>query len=157
MNKPPKIPIIIGTSLGVGYWPWGPGTAGALLGVVIWIVMSQYLSSCALVLATLGCIIAFTVMGTWATWKLKPFWGDDPKKVVIDETVGVLIPLLVVSKDCYALIIASFVLFRFFDILKPLGIRAIDNCKGAFFVMADDIVAGIYSLIIVIILAQWVI
>lgn len=156
MSKLPKIPLIIGTSLGVGYWPWGPGTAGALLGVVIWFVMSQYLSFEALVCATFGCIILFTILGTWATWRLKPFWGDDPKRVVIDETVGVLIPLLAVQKDDYWLIAASFVLFRFFDILKPLGIRTIDNRKGAFFVMADDIVAGIYSLIIVIILAQWV-
>lgn len=47
-------------------------------------------------------------------------------------------------------------LFRFFDIVKPLGIRRIDRMKGAFYVMADDIVAGIYSLIIIV-LAQWAI
>ena len=52
--------------------------------------------------------------------------------------------------------IAAFVLFRLFDIFKPLGIRKIDNMKGAFYVMADDILAGIYSLIIII-AARWAI
>lgn len=88
-------------------------------------------------------------------------WGDDPKRVVMDEMVGVWIPLLACqpidgSARAWAFCIASFVLFRFFDIVKPLGIRRIDRMKGAFYVMADDIVAGIYSLIIIV-LAQWAI
>jgi len=156
MSKLPKIPLIIGTSLGVGYWRWGPGTAGALFGVVVWYVASLYLAADILQMATLACIVIFTALGTWATKRLMPFWGDDPKRVVIDEVVGVWVPLLVVPEGSWLLIAAAFLLFRFFDIFKPLGIRAIDRCKGAFFVMADDIVAGLYSMMIVLILGQWV-
>ena len=54
------------------------------------------------------------------------------------------------------LALASFVLFRLFDILKPLGIRTLDRRKGAFYVMADDILAGVYSLIIIV-AVQWII
>lgn len=155
MSNLPKIPVIIGTSLGVGFWPWGPGTAGALFGVAVWHAASQLVPSGALTWVTLCGILLFTLLGTWATKRLEPYWGIDPKKVVIDEVVGVWIPLLSVPEGNFWLIAASFLLFRFFDILKPLGIRAIDRCEGAFFVMADDIVAGIYSMIIVIVLAQW--
>lgn len=84
------------------------------------------------------------------------FWGSDPQKVVIDEMVGVWVPLLAVPASDIWLALASFVLFRLFDILKPLGIRTLDRRKGAFYVMADDILAGVYSLIIIV-AVQWII
>lgn len=161
MKRAPLLPIIIGSGFGSGFWPWGPGTAGALLATAIWSALSLYLSPVALFGTTLAFVIVFTALGTWATQRLMPFWGDDPKSVVMDEMVGVWIPLLACqpidgSARAWAFCIASFVLFRFFDIVKPLGIRRIDRMKGAFYVMADDIVAGIYSLIIIV-LTQWAI
>lgn len=156
MKKLPLLPTIIGTGFGSGFWPWGPGTAGALTGMLIWYALSFVHNSTFLFATTLSCIIIFTILGTWATKRLSPFWGSDPKKVVIDEIVGVWIPLLAVPASDIWLALASFVLFRFFDILKPLGIRRLDRHEGAFFVMADDIMAGIYSLIIIVVV-QWII
>ena len=109
-----------------------------------------------LVLLTLVLCIGFTAAGTWATARLMPFWGNDPKRVVADEMVGVWIPLLAVPATSWQLALWAFVLFRFFDIAKPLGIRALDRRVGAFWVMADDILAGLYSLVVVL-LTQWVI
>ena len=135
---------LIATACGAGYWPWGPGTAGALLGMAVWGVMFVVLQPLTL-LATMGVlIVVFTALGTWATAKLIPEWGDDPQRVVIDEVVGVWIALLGASGWLSA--VAALVLFRFFDIVKPLGIRALDRRKGAFWVMADDILAGVYAL-----------
>lgn len=161
MKRVPLLPIIIGTGFGSGFWPWGPGTAGALLATVVWSALSLYLSPAALFGTTLAFVIVFTALGTWATRRLMPFWGDDPKRVVVDEMVGVWIPLLACSPidgsaRAWGFCAASFVLFRLFDIFKPLGIRRIDRMRGAFYVMADDIVAGLYSLIIII-AAQWAI
>ena len=95
------------------------------------------------------------MLGVWATNKVIPFWGEDPRRVVIDEMVGVWIPLIAspVGNLWYAL--ASFVLFRFFDIAKPLGVRQMERFPGGIGVMADDILAGIYSLFIII-CAQWI-
>ena len=90
-------------------------------------------------------IVVFTILGTWATARLMPFWGDDPSRVVVDEMVGVWIPLLIVT--CWWQAVVALLLFRFFDIVKPWGIRALDRRRGAFWVMADDIVAGLYSLL----------
>lgn len=161
MKRPPLLPIIIGTGFGSGFWPWGPGTAGALLATVMWSVLSFFLSSSTLFFVTLALVIVLTALGTWATQRLMPFWGDDPSRVVADEMVGVWIPLLACPTlseggAAWDYCIAAFVLFRLFDIFKPLGIRKIDRMKGAFYVMADDILAGIYSLIIII-AARWAI
>lgn len=156
MKKLPLLPIIIGTGFGSGFWPWGPGTAGALTGMLIWYALSFMLNSTLLFAVTLSCIVVFTIAGTWAVRRLSPFWGSDPQKVVIDEMVGVWVPLLAVPASDIWLALASFVLFRLFDILKPLGIRTLDRRKGAFYVMADDILAGVYSLIIIV-AVQWII
>lgn len=156
MKKLPLLPTIIGTGFGSGFWPWGPGTAGALTGMLIWYALSFMLNSTLLFAVTLSCIVVFTIAGTWAVRRLSPFWGSDPQKVVIDEMVGVWVPLLAVPASDIWLALASFVLFRLFDILKPLGIRTLDRRKGAFYVMADDILAGVYSLIIIVAM-QWII
>jgi len=150
----PLLPTIIGTGFGSGFWPWGPGTAGALLATLMWFAASLFVSPYALPYITLGAVAVFTVLGTWATGRLMPFWGDDPSRVVVDEMVGVWLPLVVTPAGNVWLALLSFALFRFFDILKPLGIRAIDRQKGAFFVMADDLLAGVYSLVIVLIV-RW--
>ena len=136
MKRPPILAVVFGSGFGSGFWPWGPGTAGALLATVIWLGMAQVLNTIPLFLTTLVLILLFTWIGTWAADKLEPYWGEDPSRVVIDEMAGV------------------WVIFRFFDILKPLGIRALDRRHGGFWVMADDLLAGFYSLIIIV-LARW--
>jgi len=146
MKRPPILPVIIGTGFGAGFWPWGPGTAGAVLATAIWFAMSAVMGQTALIVATAVLIVVFTILGTWATARLEPFWGEDPSRIVADEMVGVWIPLLLASEWKTAL--AALLLFRFFDILKPLGIRKLDERPGAFWVMGDDIAAGIYSAIV---------
>lgn len=157
MKRPPVLPVIIGTGFGSGFWPWGPGTAGAIVATAAWFGLSHLLTGSQLVVAVAVLIVVFTALGTWATHKLMPYWGDDPSRVVVDEMVGVWMPLLL-ADDWWSALIAL-VLFRFFDIVKPLGIRALDRRHGAFWVMADDLLAGIYSAIvlyIIINIGTWV-
>jgi len=75
------------------------------------------------------------------------FENEDPNFVVIDEFVGMWISLLLF--DGVILILTSFFVFRFFDITKFLGINKIEKLNGSLGIMLDDIVAGIYTLIIV--------
>ncbi len=147
-NRPPLFPTIIGTGFGSGFFPWGPGTAGSVLATVIWLILARWavLDSEMLTIVTTTLIIAFTILGTWATAQLQPYWGEDPSRVVVDEMVGVWIPLsLLRPTDHIAWVLLSLVLFRFYDIVKPLGIKALDRKSGAFWVMADDILGGIYA------------
>lgn len=143
MKRPPLIPIIIATGFGTGFWPWGPGTAGAILATLVWLALWATFQFVVLEVVVLLLIVLFTALGIWATAKLTPFWGDDPSRVVVDEMVGVWIALLMAVE--WKTAIAALLLFRLFDIVKPLGIRSIDRRQGAFWVMADDIVAGIYA------------
>lgn len=146
MRRPPFIPLLIGTGFGAGFWPWGPGTAGAVLATVIWAVLAAFMPALPLAVLTVVLIVLFTWLGTWATRELMPFWGEDPKRVVVDEMVGVWIPLLIA--DSWWTALAALLLFRIFDILKPWGIRRLDERHGAFWVMADDLAAGVYSIIV---------
>ncbi len=93
-------------------------------------------------------IILFTIGGIWSSNKLEPFWGEDPSRVVVDEMVGVWIALLAAPEGNFWYPVAAFALFRLFDIFKPLGIRKMESLKGGVGVMMDDILAGIYSFIL---------
>ena len=147
MSRPPLLPVIIGTGFGAGYWPWGPGTAGAVLATAIWLCLHVCIGITVLQAVTVALIVVFTIIGTWGTRRLMPFWGDDPSRVVVDEMVGVWVALLAADGVWTAL--AALLLFRFFDIVKPLGIRALDLRHGAFWVMADDLLAGLYAAVVV--------
>ena len=108
--------------------------------------------------ATAALVIVFTFAGIWAANKLESCWGEDPSRVVVDEMVGVWIPLLAVPDNghWYWYVTAAFALFRFFDIVKPLGVRKMESLKGGVGVMMDDVLAGVYSFILLAV-ARWVI
>ncbi len=160
MRTPPLLPVIIGTGFGAGFWPWGPGTAGAVLATAVWLALHSVCTFFALETTTLVLILSFTILGTWATQRLMPFWGDDPSRVVVDEMVGVWVALVpaadwrdgqLTDADWW-MALAALLLFRFFDIVKPLGIRALDRRRGAFWVMADDLLAGLYAAVLVLLI-----
>jgi len=140
--------IIIATGFGSGFSPFAPGTAGAIVATAIWIILYFLVSSSALFFITLALIVLFTILGIWSSNVLEPYWGKDPSRIVVDEMVGVWIPLLAAYADHFYYALAAFVLFRLFDIFKPLGIKKMEDLKGGVGVMMDDIVAGIYSLVI---------
>ena len=141
MKKPSFFPVIIGTGFGSGFSPFAPGTAGALLAVLIWFGISFIVSEICLIWLTVALIFFFTVMGVW---------GEDPSRVVVDEMVGVWIALLAAPSGNVWYALGAFALFRLFDIFKPLGIRRMESFPGGIGVMMDDILAGIYSFVVLI-------
>lgn len=161
-ERPPLLPVIIGTGLGSGFWPWGPGTAGSVLATAIWAAMAYWgdIWGSDLQGITFFLVIFSTVIGTWATAQLQPYWGEDPSRVVIDEMAGVWIPLSLLMPitdggtphDEWWWALVALVLFRFFDMVKPLGIKKLDRKEGAFYVMADDLLGGVYAAITMIVI-----
>lgn len=149
MNKPSLFHVLIATGFGAGFSPFAPGTAGALVATAVWALLVYFLPFETAWLLTALLIVVFTLCGIWSANKLEPFWGEDPSRVVVDEMVGVWIALLAVPQEggfWYPL--AAFALFRLFDIIKPLGIRDMERLKGGVGVMMDDILAGVYSFIL---------
>ena len=156
MKRVPLIHIIIATGFGSGFSPFAPGTAGALLATLIWLALSCAVSPTLLLIITALWIGIFTIAGIRSANAVEPIWGEDPSRVVVDEMVGVWIPLLAAPAGNLWYALAAFALFRLFDIFKPLGIRKMEYLKGGVGVMMDDILAGIYSLILLIV-ARWLI
>ena len=168
-ERPPLLPVIFGTGFGSGFWPWGPGTAGSILATLIWLGLAAWggMDGEHLQTLTLALVILSTLVGTWATAQLQPYWGEDPSRVVIDEMAGVWIPLSLLvpydelgnAHDSWWWALVALVLFRFFDMVKPLGIKRLDRMKGAFYVMADDLLGGVYAaitMLIIKIIVAWV-
>lgn len=134
------------TVLMTGLSPWAPGTMGALFATVLWLAAAQCVPYLWLQLATLALLVAVTFVSIPSIRRIEADWGEDPRAVVVDEAVGVWIALLAVPASLHwGWAVAAFLLFRFFDILKPLGIRALEAVRGGWGVMLDDILSGVYA------------
>jgi phosphatidylglycerophosphatase A len=143
-----KIYKTLATFFGAGYAPVAPGTAGALVAAIfvyIWQSLDPGLAVYGWPLVGITIITFF--VGVYCTDQLESEWGKDPSKVVIDEAIGIWISIFFIPVSIYYLFV-GFVLFRIFDIWKPLGIRKLENIKGGWGVMLDDVLAGVYANIV---------
>ncbi|MCD6113325.1 MAG: phosphatidylglycerophosphatase A [Bacteroidales bacterium] len=144
-----KLHKLIATGLGTGYSPVAPGTAGAALGIVVFYFFNLGFTTLkinGLLILVLNLVVILTVMllGIFSIKKVHQIWTHDVQLIVIDEVVGVWIAVFALPFQ-WQYYLAAFVLFRFFDILKPLYIRKLDNLKTDWSVMLDDVVAGVYA------------
>ena len=136
------LPRIISSGFGIGYFGKGGGTLAAIACCLVWyFTIGNNL--------LIACVVTFllTAIGIWSANKVEADWGVDSSRVVIDEIAGMSISLLFLPITPY-IIIAGLILFRFFDIVKPLYIRRTEKFPGGWGVMADDILAGIYTNVI---------
>lgn len=148
---------LIATSFGAGFSPVAPGTMGALVAILVWYILSLCMAYSTLQWTLAGLIVVFTIIGVWSATVSERYWGEDPSKVVIDETVGEWIALLAVpAGQHWAYVVAAFVLFRFFDIFKPLGVRSMENLKGGYGIMADDILSGVYAAVVMLLVDYFI-
>lgn len=152
-EKFPLFPKMIATSFGAGFLPVAPGTWGALVAIILWLPLYIWLPGTPARIITLLAIAFFIIAGTWASTKSEKYWGKDPVAACVDETAGQLISMLPLcgGPDVapWWMIVVSLALFRFFDIFKPLGIRRLESLPRGFGMMADDVLAAIYSAVIV--------
>lgn len=147
----PLFPKLVATSFGFGFLPVAPGTWGALFGILVWLPLYVWASPLTTVIVTALAVLLFSVLGVWASNVAERYWGHDPVVACIDETVGQWIALMpVLPAFPWWEIVVALALFRFFDIFKPLGIRATEKLPGGIGMMADDVVAGLYSAVILI-------
>lgn len=143
-----KAKIVTGTFLGSGLLPKAPGTWGSLAFLPVIYLVSVYFGLTGLLLL-LGITI---ILSLWSTTENVKKFGPDPPQFVMDECAGQVIPFLIVTFTLSAgtdliYLAAGFILFRLFDITKPLGIKQVEKLDGKFGILADDLLAGIYALI----------
>jgi phosphatidylglycerophosphatase A len=146
-----RVALLISTCLGIGYTPKGGGTLASAVFCLIWYFTGSGTDSRPYerLLATFLLLAA----GIWSSGKMEEKWGKDSYRIVVDEAAGMWITLLFVPLR-WQYMAAGLVLFRFFDIAKPLYIRKMENLKGGWGVMMDDTLAGLYSNLILQVLVQ---
>ena len=129
------------TGLGAGYSPVAPGTAGTLVAIPLYLVLAA-----AGGWAVAAGLVVITVVGVPVSTRMEEITGTkDPKPVVIDEIAGYLVTVLGSSPTLFT-VTAGFFIFRFFDVLKPPPVRWFERTLPAGAgVMADDLMAGVYS------------
>lgn len=136
-----KIILIFATWFGSGFLPLAPGTWGSLISLpfAVGAYSFGFIYSC----LSLVLILILSILISGAAAKI--FNREDPPPVVIDETAGIFATLFFIPVS-WTGIIAGFVLFRLFDILKPFPIGLVDRrIRGGTGIVLDDIVAGIYA------------
>ncbi len=132
--------IFIAQGAYAGRFPVAPGTAGTLIGVLIYLWMrtispAAYLAICFIVI----------MIGIWVADRAESLLGrKDSPSIVIDEIVGYLVAMFMVPRS-WEFIFTGFLLFRVFDIIKPYPLKRLQNIHGGIGVMADDIGAGVYT------------
>jgi len=140
-----KPDYLLAFGFGSGLAPIAPGTFGTLVGVLIW-----YLCQPAGLIAYLSITLAVTLLGIWISDRVaRDMVVKDPGGIVIDEIAGVMIAFILIPAHPVWWL-AGFLVFRFFDIVKPWPASWCDQkLEGGLGVMLDDVVAGLYTLIVI--------
>ena len=135
--------LFLATGFGVGFSPFVPGTMGTLVAIPLYLILSPIPSP-----VYEWTVIAFFFLACWVSDKAQNHWGKkDDQRIVIDEIMGFFTAMMWVPGT--ALFIAlGFVLFRLFDIIKPPPARRLEQMRGGYGVVLDDVMAGIYANII---------
>jgi phosphatidylglycerophosphatase A len=140
--------VLVATVGGAGYAPVAPGTvASALTVLVLWLVP---FTRAGLLLF----VAVIVVLGTWAAHHAESaIGGKDPGAIVIDEVAGMALSVLVFPLTLPVLV-TGFLFFRLFDIVKPFPARGSQRVGGGVGVMIDDLIAGVYALLVIAIM-RW--
>ena len=154
-----KINVLISTFFGYGYLTKMPGTVTSFVTSVFIYIAYEYLEYTDLKFS----VIFFILLFFYSFYAVKDaeseFKDKDPRQIVIDEVLGQAMPLILLlylnqtnqlSLQIEIYYVLSFLFFRFFDIIKPFPVSYFDkNFKNYFGIIMDDIMAGLYSMILI--------
>ena len=144
----PRWARLVATFFGAGRLRPGPGTWGSLATVLLWWLLASHLPAGMRIPAILVLIVLVTAIGIpAATLEARGCGKKDPSHVVIDEVAGQLVTLIACPIMWQALL-AGFILFRAFDIVKPPPVRSLEKLPEGTGIVVDDLGAGIYALIV---------
>jgi phosphatidylglycerophosphatase A len=132
----------IGSGFYTGYSPYISGTVGSFAALIIYLIPGFEE-----LFVIIPAIIIFMVYGIYLGNKFEVEYGKDPAQCTIDEVVGMWISLVALPKSI-GIIVSAFILWRVLDIIKPPPARNLERLKGGLGIMIDDVISGIYTLII---------
>jgi len=155
-----KINLFFVTFFGIGYIKFAPGTFASIITSILLFISFHILNvSSNIVLIFLFFVFFYSLYAVNSY--IKKISNKDPKEVVIDEVIGQSIPIYLYEishgtlkqfDDALVFYIIIFILFRFFDIIKPFPVNYFDKkFKNSFGVIFDDICAGLYVVLILVV------
>ena len=132
---------LVALGFGSGLLPVAPGTAGTLIGIPV-VILFQFLPTAVMLLGTLLIVL----LSVWLAGAVTRQIGiEDHPSIVIDEIAGYVVAMTMIPLTWWT-VTAGFLIFRLLDIYKPPLASWVDrNCTGGFGITADDVVAGIYT------------
>jgi phosphatidylglycerophosphatase A len=149
------IAVFIATGFGAGFIPFGPGTWGSIVGLLIAYGLIAAFGSEAILLQNIliAAGLVSAALGVWASDRAeKIFDHKDASQIVVDEVFGQIISFIFIAPYLTGMganwrwwMIAGFALFRAFDIFKPYPINRLQGLPGGLGVMMDDALAGVYA------------
>lgn len=132
----------IGSGFYTGYSPYISGTVGSLAALIIYLIPGFEE-----LFVIIPVILIFMVYGIYLGDKFEVEYGKDPSQCTVDEVVGMWISLVALPKNI-GIVVSAFILWRVLDIIKPPPARNLERLKGGLGIMVDDVISGIYTLII---------
>lgn len=150
----PKLKRFIATGFGSGLLKPAPGTWGSLAALLLAYAVHNFTNLETYFTLSVGCLL-FCGLNFWSADAAITKWGKDPSEMVMDEFAGLflalalafeIVPISLSDKllwweEIYTFF-AIFLVFRFFDIIKPLGINRLQQLSGSFGILVDDLAAG---------------
>lgn len=134
-----RLYTIIASVFYIGYLPVAPGTLGSLAALIL------YYFVCRSAVFMTAVILIIIILGFITAGKVERMFGEkDPEEIIIDEFGGMLISLYRIPPTM-GYVVTGFLLFRFFDIVKPKPIRSLEKLNGSLGIMSDDLIAGVYA------------
>jgi len=147
-SRAPLWATLIATFFGTGWLRPGPGTWASTVTVLAWAALSYRLSPSVRTPVAIALAILVTLVGIPAATRVARASGmKDPQFVVIDEVAGQLITLIAVPL-AWKTFLVGFILFRGFDIVKPLPVRQVEALPEGTGIVLDDVAAGLYAFIV---------
>jgi phosphatidylglycerophosphatase A len=140
---------LIGSMCYAGYFPIAPATFASFVWLLVYLFApgGHWLSSPAALLVSIP-------VSVYISWEMEKIHGRDSSRIVIDEFVGMQATFFSVSPSLMPGI-AGFILFRIFDIVKPFPINRSQRIGGGFGVVADDLIAGLYSRVVLLLIIRY--
>ena len=147
----------VSTLCGIGHLRPGPGTWGSAVTVVLWWLVARNLPAAWLIAAACIWAALATLIGIpAATREARRVGQRDPSHVVIDEMAGQMLTLIAAPLG-WKTLVAGFILFRCFDVLKPPPVRQLERLPEGAGIVIDDLGAGVYAWIVLrlLLLSGW--
>lgn len=148
--------VLIATVFGIGRFPIAPATAASFVVAGLLAVLANAAPSALAPAPLLVAILLLLPLAVWSSGEAEKELGTDAKPIVIDEVVGMLVSVWgglgigaiggagrLEGPRAWIYLVAAFLLFRLFDILKPFGIRRSQALPGGYGVVVDDLLAGV--------------